>query len=125
MNNIEDNTLIITNNKNKLLKSINKLVNVKIMSTTEFINSYYFTYNEKTIYYLMNKYNIKYDIAKIFINNMYYIDTIYNNEKIDKLYEMKKELLDNKLLIINDYFKEYLNNKKIVIYGIDYIPNIL
>ena len=125
---IKDNTLIITNNKTNIIKyisSLNKLINIKVITPKELISNYYFNYNNKTIYYLMNKYNIKYDIAKIYINNMYYVNESSTNNKINKIYEIKKDLIDNNLLITNNYFKEYLNNKNIVIYNMYNIPNII
>ena len=50
--------------KKNILLNRKKLVNEKIMTMQEFISKFLFTYNEKTIYYLMSKYNIKYDICK-------------------------------------------------------------
>ena len=125
---IKDNTLIITNNKTNIIKyfsSLNKLLNIKVMTSNELISNYYFNYNDKTIYYLMKKYNIKYEIAKIYINNMYYVNESSDNKKINMIYEMKKDLIDNNLLIINNYFKDYLNSKNIVIYNMYSIPNII
>ena len=57
---IKDNTIIICNNSYKIqiLKSIKKLINIKFMSMDEFIKSYYFDYDEKTILYVIKKYNI-------------------------------------------------------------------
>ena len=70
----------------------------------------------------MKKYNYKYDNAKIILDNLYYIeDKRYNNKKLDDLVKVKNEIKD--LLIYNDYFKNYISNKKIVIYGYDYIDN--
>ena len=67
----------------ELLKSINKLINIKFISMEEFIKSYLFDYDEKTILYLIKNYNIGYEIALEYINNLYYVeDKKYNNEKI-------------------------------------------
>ena len=93
--NIENNTLLIVPNtlKHKVIKSIKKIVNYKIMSLNEFIKKYYFDYNEESIYFLMKKYNIKYDNALMYLKNIYYIENKeYNNEKLDKLVEIKQEL---------------------------------
>ena len=122
--NIENNTLLIVPNtlKHKVIKSIKKIVNYKIMSLNEFIKKYYFDYNEESIYFLMKKYNIKYDNALMYLKNIYYIENKeYNNEKLDKLVEIKQELESNKLLIKDDLFKESLSNKKIIVYGYNYI----
>ena len=98
---IEDNTLIITNNSNKdyLLRTIseyNKIYSIKIMTINEFISSYYYTYDEKAIYYLINKYNIKSSVARIYLNNMYFVNE-NSNIKINNIYNMKKELIKNNL----------------------------
>ena len=117
---IKNNTIIICNNNYKIqiLKDIKKLMNVKFMSMDEFIKSYCFDYDEKTILYVIKKYNIKYDIAKTYLDNLIYIeDKKYSNEKLDFLVNLKKELIDNNLLIFNNKFKNYINNKDIIIYN--------
>jgi len=117
---LENNSIIlIPNNKKKnVIKNLSKtLLNIKIMSIEEFIKKYTFDYNEKTIYNLMKKENIKYEIAKNYIKNLYYIeDKEYNNIKLDKLVRIKKYLDENNLLIYDNLFKKYIENKKIYIY---------
>lgn len=95
--------------KRKLLLDRKKLVDEKIMTMQEFISKSLFTYNEKTIYYLMNKYNIKYDIALTYLNNMIYV----NDESF--LSTIKKELLENNLLIHSN-FQCNFNNIQITVY---------
>jgi len=112
---IKNNSVVICNSNYKieLLKSINKLVNIKFISMDEFIKSYLFDYDEKTILYLIKNYNISYEIALEYINNLYYVeDKKYNNEKLDYLVSIKKELIDNNLLIFNNRFKKYIKEKK-------------
>ena len=120
LENIKNNTIIICNNnyKMQLLKNIKKLINIKFISMDEFIKSYYFDYDEKTILYLIKNYNIKYEIALEYLNNLIYIeDKKYNNEKLDFLVKLKNELIDNNLLIFNNKFKNYISNKDILIYN--------
>ena len=92
--------IIITSNVNKknILKKLNKeLHNIKIYSINEFNKLYFFDYEEDTSYYIMNKYNVKYEIAKIYLDNMTYIeDKTYSNDKLSFLSKLKKELIDNK-----------------------------
>lgn len=118
--NIKNNSiLIIPNNIKKLaLKELNKNnINIKIMTLNELIKKYTFDYNEKTIYYLMKKENIKYEIAENYIKNIYYIkNTKYNNIKLDKLVEIKNYLEEKNLLIYDKLFKDYIKNKYIYIY---------
>jgi len=102
--NIKNNSIIICNNdyKKQILKNINKLINIKFMSMNEFIKSYYFDYDEKTILYIIKNYNTKYEIALEYLKNIYYIeDKKYNSEKLDFLVNLKKELINNNLLIFN------------------------
>ena len=116
------NSIIITSNTSKkdiLCSNNNKLSYYKIYTLSEFNKLYYFDYNEKTIYYIMNKYNVKYEISKIYINNLYNIDNdTYTNSKLKFLSELKQELINNKLLKINKLFNNFLNNKDIVIYNL-------
>ena len=118
--------LIICNNsiKKKLLQDSNSLMNRKFMTMKELINSYYFSYDDETIYYLMNKYGYKYNVTKVYLDNLLYIeDKEYHSDKLNFLVKLKKELADNDLLIYDDYFKEYIKDKDIIIYG-DYFNKL-
>lgn len=119
LENIKDNSIIICSNDTKvnILKNLKRLLNVKFMSMSEFIKSYYFDYDEKTILYLIKKYDIKYDIAKEYLDNLIYIeDKIYNNEKLDFLVTIKRDLINNNLLIFNNKFKKTIRDRDIIIY---------
>lgn len=123
MNNIYDikkESIIICNDsdRKKILKR-NSLVNIKAMNIQEFIAKYCFDYDENTIIYVMNKYNIKYEIALVYIKNLYYVENKnYGIEKLDFLVNLKKELDANGLLIYNELFREYVKNIDIYVYGI-------
>lgn len=117
---IKEETLIICSkyDKEKIL-SMNKLINIKIMNLSEFISKFCFDYDENAILYVMNKCNVKYEVAEMYINNLYYIESKkYNVNKLDFLVDLKKELDDNKLLKYNEYFKRYLKEISIIVYGI-------
>jgi len=124
---ITNNTLLIIPNniKNKVIKTLSKkdiLLNIKFMSLEEFKNKFYFSYKEKSIYYLMNKYGYKYSIAKEYLDNLYYVDDVnYKNEKLDFLNNLKLELIENKLLDIDNNFINYIKDFKIIVYGYDHI----
>ena len=95
--------------------------NIKFMSLEEFIKKYTYSYDNKTIYYLMKKYNIKYSTALIYLDNLYYISDKLDIDKMNKLKEIKEYLDSNNLLIYDNYFKEYVKDKKIYLYGYNYI----
>ena len=127
--------IIITSNVNKknlLKKYNNKLLNIKIYSINEFNKLYFFDYDEETTYYIMNKYDVKYEIAKIYLDNLTYLeDKSYNNEKLSFLSKIKKDLIDNKLIKINKLFIATLTNKEIIFYNlpiskeIEYLKELL
>lgn len=121
---IKTETLIICNDsvKDKII-GLNILKPIKLMNMQEFMAKYLFSYDENALLYIINKYHIKYDIALEYINNLYYVlDKYYDNHKLDFLVNLKKELVDNNLLIYNDNFKEYLKRVKIIIYDV-YLNN--
>ena len=117
--------LLIPNNiKKEIIKLVREKYynyNIKFMSLEEFIKKYTFDYDNKTIYNLMKQYNINYDTAIIYLNNLYYISDKFNSSKMNKLKEIKQYLDDNKLLIYNKQFINYVKDKEIYIYGYDHI----
>ena len=112
--------LIISNNiKNKIIKyinSLNQMYNIKIMTFNDIKKHLLFDYNEQTIYYLINQKNISFSNALELINNMYYLfEDNYENNKLNNLNNLKKELINNNLLIKDNYFIESLKNKQILV----------
>ncbi len=118
--------LVITSNSNKkrILRKLNdekKLVNVKFMSLDELLCSLSFSFDQKSIYHVMKEYGIKYDNAKVYLDNIKYISDKLNNDKMNKLKEIKELVSDD--LIVDNEFKKYIKDKKVYIYGYDYITN--
>lgn len=116
--------LIPSNIKNKIIKKVREKYynyNIKFMTMDEFISKYTFSYDNKTIYYLMKEYNINLSSALVYLNNLHYISGSLNNNKMSLLKEIKDYLDTNNLLIYNDNFREYIKDKEIYIYGYDYI----
>ena len=119
-NNINEETLIIGNKelKEKILKT-KKLLPISFIEMDEFLNKFYFSYDENAIIYLMNTHKMKYKVAKNYLDNLYYIKDIqYNNSKLDYLVSLKKELINKNLLIFNNNFKDYLKRIKIILYDL-------
>lgn len=119
---IKDNSLIICPNqtKTKILKELSqtkKLVNIKFMTKEEYKKIYYFSYDDKSLAYLIKKYNYNIDVARVYINNLYVIDEnkTYKSPKLNFLKDLKKELIREGLLIYNNTYKEYLKNKNIIV----------
>ena len=120
--NIENNTIIVAKRKllPKLIEKIRKetFLNIKFMTLKDLRYKYSFKYDEKTIYYLIKNYQYNYDVAVKILENIYYIeDKDYKNEKLNNLFKIKKELLDNKVLYNNPLFIDNLKKYKIIIYN--------
>ena len=116
--------LIPNSIKNNIIKEVRKKYynyNIKFLSLEEFIEKYTFSYNNKTIYYLMHEYNLNLSSAMVYLKNLYYIDVNIQSKKMNTLINMKKFLDDNNLLIHDKYFKEYVKDKEIYIYGYNYL----
>ena len=88
--NKDDNNIIICKPsvKDYLLKKLeqeNEFFNIKFMDFNEIKEHLYFSYDYNAIKYLTNKYNYKYDIAKMYIDNIYYVsDKAYKSKKLNK-----------------------------------------
>ena len=130
---VVDNMLKLINNsvlivpksmKKDIILYINNndtLLNIKIISLDELQRSIYFSYDEDTILYVMNKYNVKKSIAIKYIDNIYYTySNTIDNEKYNFLNSLKEELLGKEKLIVDKYFSLFLN-RKFIVYGYDYI----
>lgn len=125
LNQLDRNTLVICDNnfKEKVLEYLNntpKLYSINFMTINELIKRYYFDYDEKTIYYLMKKYKLKYDVAEKYLKNIYFVeDKKYSSDKLNILVKYKQELIDNNLLIYDELFEEYIKNRDVVVINCD------
>ena len=124
----EDTILIIPNIlKEKVLKYINsldKLISVKIFSLDDIKKKIYFDYDSNAILYLMDNYHYKYEVSKVLLDNMYYVsDKKYSSNKLNNLVTLKQELKSPFLLKEDPLFFDFINNKKIIVYGYDYLDN--
>ena len=120
-----DDMIIICDNINKsrileFLYKEKQIPKFKIMNLKEFIKKETFDYDTKTIYYLMNKYHLSYENSLVYIKSIYYVENKkYNYDKLIDLVNIKNELFQNGLLIVDEVFKESISSKKIVFYNTD------
>ncbi len=115
--NIKDNTLLIIPNEIKeemILKitSENNLLDIKYISLEELYKKF-FNYDIKAIYYLMDKYKFKYEVAKVYLDNMFYVKDNFDDEKLKLLLKLKEEVKDYIITSRIDIYK----NRNIVVYG--------
>ena len=120
INDIKTETLIISCEQvKKDILNLKQLKPIKLMTLDEFKKMYLYSFNEEAVLFVMNEYNLKYEIAKEYILNSYYVtDKWYGVSKLDFLVQLKKKLDDNDLLIYNEYFKKYAHRVKIILYDL-------
>lgn len=114
---MKDNTLLIMHNEIKeeiILKitSENNLLDIKYISLEELYKKF-FNYDIKAIYYLMDKYKFKYEVAKVYLDNMFYVKDNFDDEKLKLLLKLKDEVKDYISTSRIDVYK----NRNIVVYG--------
>ena len=119
---IDDNSLVICPNniKEKILLNMSKnkeLVNAKFMNIEEFKNNYYGTYKDDAMYFLLKNFNINYDVAKEYLNNLFY--------GYDKLNDVYNDLKENDLLVFNQYFEKELETRRIIVIGYNNLDKYL
>lgn len=119
--------VIVTNEYNKInileqLTKEKKFNNNKFFSFKELKKKLFFDYDNRAIFFIMENYNVNINIAKIYLENMYFLKNI-DDKKVRFLMDVKKILDENKLLIYNEEFKKYISNQEVIIYGVDELLN--
>ena len=105
--------------KMQLLGNNQEISNIKYMTKNEYLNKYYFSYDDKALYYLIDKYQLNIDVAKVYLDNLIVIDINkeYKSKKLTFLKDIKIDLIKNNLLNFSNTFKEYLNKFEIEVKG--------
>ena len=107
--------------KDSFLSRINSLINIKVITLSELKKSFYFDYDKEALYYICKKYDVIYDVAKKYINGIYYVNDKEESKKIKFLSELKNDLDNNSLLKYNDLFINFISGKNVVLYNLEYI----
>ena len=120
MEELKENTILVVTDgeKTKYLKSFQEktLFSPKIFTISEFLQKYYFSYDEKAIYYLTKQYHFKYEVSTMYLSLLYDIkdNEEFQEEKIKKIQALKQELKEKNLLTFHPFFHAYLKGKEIV-----------
>ena len=113
---MKDNLIIIGPSylKRRVLKENSLKYSIKYIDEYELRDKYLYTYKEDTIVYLDKTYDI--GISKIILDNLYDIeDKEYTSPKLNKLRDIKNDLINKEYIIYNPKFKEYLKDKDILV----------
>lgn len=87
---LKNNDIVITEYKTKILKELfqqKKMIHLKLMTKEEFNHHYFGKPKNKAIYYLMEKYHYAYDVAKVYLENFLWIDSIHQELEQNNLIE--------------------------------------
>ena len=111
--NIKNNSLLIIPNniKEKVIEyisSLDRIIDVKILSLNELKKELLFNIDDESILFLMDKYNLKKEVAVEYLNNIYYVDN--KSIKIPLIYGTTE--LKYSGLIHNLYQNLFLNKKE-------------
>lgn len=126
----DNNSIIICNQetKTKILKANfenKKLFNHTFISLSDFISRYTFKITDQAVVYAMRYLSQSYKNTLVIIKNIYLIDldSTYNDSKLILLQNLKRELINEGLLEIDNLFKGFIKGKKI--YLIDQFLDVL
>lgn len=126
---LEENTILVVpkSMQKKIVKllGIQSLQNTKVMTLEELRKKFYFDYDKRAIYYLMQQYHYQYDVAKMYLSRLYEVDKEdFGSAKIRKIIELKEELATQQLLIYQPLFSEYLKTKSIALYQVEPLSRV-
>lgn len=116
---LKRNTIIICPNEKKeeLISKFqaNLEYGVKYISKSELISSLTFSYDYKAVIHLMNNRGYSFTNAKEILDNISFLKG--GTSKLDKLLEIREELIKKNLISKNEIFKRIFDNKDVYIYG--------
>ena len=107
--------------KEEILKEITRqksIINYKFMTIEKFKKDYFTPYDERALYFLMKKYDLKYSVSKEYLDNIFINNTVVNRYRKDleneKLLHYKNIDYKNICIIgyenIEPYIKKILDN---------------
>ena len=129
LSDIKRKTIIVCNyNYQKsildFLSKDSNMYNIKFFNMHDFLSHYYFSYDELSINYLMEKYGYSLEMSLIYLNNLMYVNNDSNINKLHFLYDLKCDLINNNLLYFDNDFKSYLKDFDVFFVGIPYFRKI-
>ncbi len=103
-----------------LERTKNPLASFKLMTKEEFLEHAFFKISETSLVYLMQTKNLSYDMAQIYLENLYFLpDAPSMHPQIHQLQNIKNALDQAGLLTKDDIFGHFLKSKKVTVFGYD------
>lgn len=96
-----------------------KITFIKCITLEELMKNLTIQPKKEAIYYLMKDLHLSYSLSTIYLDNLSHITYIEESEheNVQKLLEIKQFLKENNLLEENQFFQNYIKDKKIRIEG--------
>ena len=92
--------------------------NVSFYTIEQLVEKLTFSYDQNAIYYLMDRKKYNYDEAITYLKNMLFSIMIENkDEKVEYLKSLYSELLENKIIDIDELFINFFKQEKLIICG--------
>ena len=124
MKHMEQIIIITTeDNKKNILRENSKnhvFYNLKFYTFENLKKGLFFDYDDQAIAFIMEQYHVSIPVAKIYLENLYFLQEI-QHEKINFLLELKALLDEHQLLIYEPDFRKQFKNKRIIVYGYDFL----
>lgn len=98
---------------------------VKFLTKEELIDSFYGKFNDKSIVFLMKKFQLSYSMSKSLLAYLPFIKNDNSNAKIHYLFELKKCLIENNFYKKDFNLCQFLSYQNIDIYGYSKIDTTL
>lgn len=120
---IQNNTLFIASSffKQKILQYIDNkglFYRIKCMTMDEFLDRFLFSYDEEAVVFFSQTYHVKPSVAKIYLKNMKFVDSVIPTVPFLQTLKKQKEELEKKGLLHRDFlFPSILKSYQIVVVG--------
>lgn len=120
---IKENSIVIVDDAYKeeflkIFRKDRKLFAISVLGLKEFEKKFYFDYSKEAVFYVHKKCGVLGDIAKIYLDNLYYANASSSDEKVRFLYELKRDLDEQGLLIRDSRFRHHIEGRNIYLYNL-------
>ena len=124
--NMKNNIIVCPNNTKKYIqKKTKELLKCKFYTVEDMISKLTFSVSDISIYRVARHFSLDIDVAKMYIDNLIYINYIKQNEKTKILKDIFVFLESNELIICDPHFVKMLSDYSIQFIGYTYLPKML
>lgn len=124
--NVKNNIIVCPNNTKKYIqKNTKELLKCKFYTVEDMIRKLTFSISDISVYKVASHFSLDIDVAKMYVDNLIYLNYIKQNEKTKILKNIFAFLESNNLIIYDPNFEKMLLDYSIQFIGYTYLPKIL